>query len=260
MNSENTTSPQSHPIQVASRRSGLSPDVIRVWERRYQAVAPVRTPTNRRLYTDVDVERLFLLGQVTRAGRRIGDVARLPLDELRSMVSSDRKAAVRVEQPSARSHLANCLAAVERLDAAALEKAVGDASIALAIPALMQQLLFPLLETVGIRWREGSLRVGHEHMTTAIVRSFLGATKDAGSSAEAGPELVVATPVGQRHELGALMVAVIASSDGWRTTYLGADLPALEIAAVALPTEHRASGRRLASPGGAASPTLGAGR
>ena len=66
-----------HPIQIVARRTGLTPDVIRVWERRYEAVLPRRTSTNRRLYSDRDVERLQLLRRATLAGRRIGDVARL---------------------------------------------------------------------------------------------------------------------------------------------------------------------------------------
>jgi len=78
MNGSGTATRQQHPIQVAARRSGLTSDVIRAWERRYRAVEPGRSATNRRLYSDDDVERLLLLGQVTRAGRRIGDVAGLP--------------------------------------------------------------------------------------------------------------------------------------------------------------------------------------
>ena len=45
-----------HPIQVVVRRTGLSPHVIRVWEKRYDAVVPTRTPTNRRRYSDADAD------------------------------------------------------------------------------------------------------------------------------------------------------------------------------------------------------------
>ena len=61
-----------HPIKVVSRRTGLTPHVIRAWEKRYHAVTPKRTRTNRRVYTDEDVERLLLLRRATLAGRSIG--------------------------------------------------------------------------------------------------------------------------------------------------------------------------------------------
>ncbi|MBX7259713.1 MAG: MerR family transcriptional regulator, partial [Candidatus Hydrogenedentes bacterium] len=54
-----------HPIQVVALRTGLTPHVIRMWERRYAAVCPTRTPTNRRLYSDSDITRLRLLSRAT---------------------------------------------------------------------------------------------------------------------------------------------------------------------------------------------------
>jgi methanogenic corrinoid protein MtbC1 len=238
----NTESPRpSHPIQVAARRSGLSADVIRVWERRYGAVDPERTSTNRRLYTDEDIEKLLLLGRVTKAGRRIGDVAALTLEQLRSMVSEDRSAAARVGTSSVgktdsgteHRHLARCLDALQALDAEGLEAALADASIALPGPALVERLLGPFMKTVGDQWQTGEMRVAHEHVATAIVRSFLGAARNTAAPSPTAPELIVATPAGQSHELGALSVSIAASADGWRVTYLGADLPAEDVAAVA---------------------------
>jgi methanogenic corrinoid protein MtbC1 len=230
-----------HPIQVAARRSGLTADVIRAWERRYRAVEPERSGANRRLYSDIDVERLLLLGRVTRAGRRIGDVAGLDLEELRAMAEEDRRAAGKVA-PAARGrnrtqpvkiHLEACLDAIERLDAVALDGALSNAAVDLSVPVLMEQLLMPLMDAIGKRWQDGMLRAAHEHLATALVRSFIGALRDVGLPPEGAPEIIVATPAGTRHEIGALMVSVLAASDGWRVTYLGPDLPAEDIAAAA---------------------------
>src|SRR3954471_9946883 len=66
-----------HPIQVVTHRTGISADVLRVWEKRYAVVAPVRSTNGRRLYTDADIERLRLLVEVTRTGRTIGQIAAL---------------------------------------------------------------------------------------------------------------------------------------------------------------------------------------
>ena len=67
-----------HPIQVVTRRTGVSADVLRVWEKRYAVVTPVRSASGRRLYSDADIERLRLMVQTTRTGRTIGQVAALP--------------------------------------------------------------------------------------------------------------------------------------------------------------------------------------
>jgi AAA family ATP:ADP antiporter len=70
---------------VVARRTGLSAHVIRIWEKRYGAVEPERTGTNRRLYSDEQIERLSLLRDLTQAGHRIGHVAKLPTEKLRQL-------------------------------------------------------------------------------------------------------------------------------------------------------------------------------
>ncbi len=106
--------------------------------------------------------------------------------------------------------------------------------MALSIPELLEQVISQLMTQIGKRWEQGKGRVSHEHLATATIRSFLGhlvATANAAGSGS-GPLLLVATPVGQNHEIGALMAAVIAATDGWRIVYLAPNIPARDLAAV----------------------------
>ena len=70
-----------------ARRTGLTAHVIRIWEKRYGAVQPERTGTNRRLYSEEQIERLSLLREITRAGHSIGPVAKLPTENLRKLAA-----------------------------------------------------------------------------------------------------------------------------------------------------------------------------
>ena len=236
-----------HPIQVVARRTGLTADVIRIWERRYGAVSPRRTPTGRRLYSDADVQRLQLLREATEGGRRIGDVAQLSSEELLALVSTDREASLPpTGRPSVQTRGATgqflqlCLDAVDRMDSNALERALDGAAVALTLPVLLESLVTSLLRDIGERWRAGTLRVGQEHLAAAVVRSFLGRLARTSNMNDAGPTLVVTTPVGQNHELGALMAAITAGSEGWHVVHLNPNTPADEIAAAALATNARA--------------------
>lgn len=229
-----------HPIQVAARRSGLSADVIRVWERRYGAVKPLRDG-NRRLYSDADVARLILLRRVTGAGRRIGDVADLDDQVLARLAEDDESlAATGHRGGSADGYLAAALAAVENLDAVALQQSLSSATAALSRPLLVEQVIVPLMREVGLRWRDGRLRICHEHLTSAQVIALLSALLAATPQDENGPRLVITTPVGQRHEIGALLAALTAASEGWQVLYLGPNTPATEIAATVLQRQARA--------------------
>jgi DNA-binding transcriptional MerR regulator len=87
--SPTTPLPIGHPIAVVVARTGVSEHLLRVWERRYGAVAPARGEGGHRRYSDADVARVRLLHAVTRAGRLIGQVARLPTDVLARMADED---------------------------------------------------------------------------------------------------------------------------------------------------------------------------
>jgi methanogenic corrinoid protein MtbC1 len=81
--------------------------------------------------------------------------------------------------------------------------------------------------------------VAHEHIASAVMRRVLGMVSDAAASPVHAHTVVVATPAGQVHELGAMLAAASAAAAGWRVVYLGADLPAPDIATTA--EETRAS-------------------
>ncbi len=238
-----STSPSSalrHPIGVVSRRTGLKPDLIRAWERRYGAVAPGRSDTRRRLYSDADISRLALLKRVVDTGRSISQVANLSNAELESLTeaAAERKAAP-VQAPSgtiadtADIYLELCLSAARRLEVGELELHLQRASVALSRTSLLDKLLVPLLHRIGELWHQGEMRPTHEHVASAVVRSFLGGMYHAYDTPATAPHLIATTPPRQRHELGALMVAAVAAGEGWRATYLGPDLPPEEIAAAA---------------------------
>jgi DNA-binding transcriptional MerR regulator/methylmalonyl-CoA mutase cobalamin-binding subunit len=238
---ESSNTPR-HPIGLVARRTGLKPDLIRAWERRYGAVEPGRSTTRRRFYSDADVERLQLLRRVVRTGRGISQVAGLPNEELRALLAEEPaedlpRPAPPFPEPSgevADAYLSLCVAAAHRLDVAELEAQIERASVVLSRLNLLEKLLVPLLHRIGDLWKDGSLRPAHEHMVSAVVRSFLGGMRGAYSSSGGAPHLVVTTPARQHHELGALIAAATAASEGWQVTYLGPDLPPEEIAAAAL--------------------------
>lgn len=240
-----------HPIQVVARRTGLTPDALRAWEKRYHTVSPERHTGGRRLYSDADIERLSLLRRATMSGRRISDIAALETRELRAMVAEDdgahraREAAGLAAQALRSSSeeallLERCLDAVDALDAADLELVLAEANAALETVAMVERVLSPLLIAVGERWESGRLGIAHEHLATAAVRSALAHLSSVQRVPATAPVVVVATPAGQRHELGALMASATACASGWRPIYLGASLPADEIATTAVRHQARA--------------------
>jgi DNA-binding transcriptional MerR regulator/methylmalonyl-CoA mutase cobalamin-binding subunit len=234
-----------HTIKTVSRRTGLSAHVIRVWERRYGAVQPQRTGTNRRLYSEDEVQRLELLHRATEAGHSISQAAKLPTEKLREILLQPvTKTPVPVLNGSTPTSpetalIAQCLAAVKRLDAAELDGALERGLIQFGQMGFLNRLAAPLSQQVGELWCTGELTAAHEHFLSAALRTLLGQAVRQFAHLDMAPAIVVATPAGQLHELGAVMVAAAAANLGWRVTYLGASLPAAEIAGAAIQNQVR---------------------
>lgn len=238
-----------HPIQVVVRRTGLSADVLRAWERRYRIVEPGRAGSGRRLYSNEDIRRLIALRRAIEGGRAIGSIAHLSTEAVEALLAEDATRAVprarlrRGRPPSVPaggepnaavgSLLDQAMAAVHAFASTDLHETLCLGSVALSQRHLIDQLLLPLLHRVGEEWRDGTLRPGQEHLASEVVRSFV-ATLPVGSTAIHAPRFLSTTPVGQYHEFGALLAAVTASNAGWSSTYLGPNLPAEEIAAAAI--------------------------
>jgi MerR family transcriptional regulator, light-induced transcriptional regulator len=243
-----------HPIGVAAERTGLTPDVLRVWERRYGAVSPKRSDGKQRLYSDQDIERLRLLRLATLPGRSISQVVRFTTEELARLVEEDTTARARVGlQETGSAQLAHdsveqALALVREFDTIGIEWQLRRMAAVLGLTPFIETVAAPLLRRVGDEWHAGRLTTGQEHLTTALVRRVLSAAIPAMDAPADAPRLVVATPAGEQHEVGALFAAAAAIADGWRVTYLGADLPAREIARMAEATDARGVALSVVSP------------
>lgn len=230
-----------YPIKVVSQMTGLSVHVIRAWEKRYHVVEPDRTDTNRRLYSEEDIEKLRLLNDASHLGHNIGSIASLSSAELKSLLSNEKSIApqiktnVKLSGPDINIEelLAECVETIKDYDAKKLESILLNASARLTQPVLIEEVVIPLVYKIGDMWHNGEIRVANEHLASSVIRSFLFNLLESYTMNESAPVLISATPRGQEHELGALIAAVVAAASGWKVVYLGSNLPAEEIGAVA---------------------------
>jgi len=234
-----------HPIQVVTRRTGISADVLRVWEKRYGVVSPVRSTNGRRLYTDADIERLRLLVQATHTGRTIGQVAALPkavlldlLDEKRSAEHPSHRDGVATAAPSppaVADLLEACIGAIMRFDALTFDLLLRRAVVALSADDFLDAVVVPLVEQVRMRMLDGSLRGSHGNLAHTVLRRVLDHIVATATAPLGSRDLVAGTLDGHAHELDALIVAAAAAANEWRVTYVG---PGVSAEVIADTTEH----------------------
>ncbi len=206
-----------YPLRTAARLTGLSPELLRAWERRHRVVEPLRTPGGTRRYSAADLERLRLVKAAVDAGHRIGQVAHLELAELKR-VSAGAEA-----RPAGR--LDEILAALHHFDSGEVQRLLSLQLSALGAARFAREIAVPLVREIGERWANGQMGIAREHLASSVLRSLLGSALQPTATSLLGPRIVFASPTGERHELGLLMAALTAVGAGANALYLGAELP-----------------------------------
>ena len=219
-----------HGIRIGelARRSGLTPDVLRVWERLFGLFNPECTPGGYRLYTPDD-ERL---AHEVVALKARGLPLAVAVEQARAGIERTRQAMAEAGGPLPDTLTAEIDEAVRVMDQAAATTAVARAIEVLGPESAMVDVLLPYLVRLGRQWETGEVTVAHEHFASHIIRRHIGA-----QGAELNPTgrrtAIVACPPGERHDIGALMAAVALSRKGWSVRFLGADTPVAAIDSIA---------------------------
>lgn len=221
-----------YPMRAVTRFTGLSADVIRVWQRRYGAVEPDRTEGRARRFSADQIHRLLTLHELTRRGHSIGEIARLPDDRLRELLDRDSLlASPQASMPPAagqtlESVIAEYLGAVGRFEMRRAQELLFRSGALLAPMTFVLNIAIPVLREVGDRWSRGELGIAQEHIVSGHMKALLsGLLRLAPPPLPGAPRLLAATPAGQQHEFGALMATYLAAMEGWEAIYAGPDLP-----------------------------------
>ena len=231
--SQSSASTTRYPLRAVIRRTGLSADVLRAWERCYGAVRPSRSKGGQRLYSADDVERLILLQRATAGGHSIGEIARLEREARDALLDRAGRDPAAAELEALDRLVREAVAATDALDGARLEQVLRGGALSLGVEVFVDEAVPRFLRVVGDQWHRGSLTPAHEHLATQVVRRITTWLSDAYEPRAEAPTIVIATPSGELHELGATLAAVAAAGEGWKPVYLGPNLPAADIVAAA---------------------------
>jgi len=201
-------------IGELSRRSGVSPELLRAWERRYGLLRPTRSAGGLRLYSADDLARVQAMQRHLAEGLAAAEAAALAAERPAPAESGHAVDAGRRELRAA-------LAAFDEPRA----QSVLDSLLAqLSLDTFLRDVVLPYLHELGELWRRGEASVAQEHFASNVLRGrLLGLARGWGLGL--GPSVVLACAPGEQHDLGLIGFALALRSRGWRIVYLGADTP-----------------------------------
>ena len=218
------TQPGHLRIGELSRRTGVSVELLRAWERRYGLLSPSRTGGGFRLYGDDDERRVRRMLQHLEAGVSAGEAARLALD---TSTNVDTTVEIRGQRASAALRQA-----LDRFDEQSANEVLDQALAAFTLDTVVRDVVLPYLRELGERWVQGEASVAQEHFASSLLRGrLLGLARGWGSGV--GPTALLACVPGEEHDLGLICFGLALRTRGWRITFLGADTPASSVAEAA---------------------------
>jgi DNA-binding transcriptional MerR regulator len=233
-------------IGELTRRTGVSPELLRAWERRYGLLRPARSQGGFRLYTTADEARIRRMREYLTRGVAAAEAARLTL-AAEGQGSTTQPPSEGAETPSlsdrATAGAGRILDMTPAAPQSVLQAAARDLSGALdrfqedqahavldqllasyQIETILRELLIPYLHDLRDRWARGDVSVAQEHFASNLLRGrLLGLARGWGQGR--GPATVLACLPREQHDLGLLAVGIVLYRRGWRIIYLGPDTP-----------------------------------
>ena len=210
-----------YTVRAAALATGVTGDRLRTWERRYGIPAPARADTGRRLYEEADLDVIRRMTALVDSGLSAASAAAAVLAET-AQAAPSRSTVTPTLDPRALA----LVDSVEAFDESSLFEILDTAERAMGIEAAVEEVALPALVEAGRRWERSDITVAGEHLLAEVIRAwFVALSRALPAAPTAAPRVLVACPEDERHDLGALALALLLRRAGLRVAYLGADVP-----------------------------------
>lgn len=219
-----------YSIKDLERITEIKAHTIRIWEKRYNIVKPERTASNIRHYCDDDLKRLLNVSVMVKNGHKISKVATLNNKELSQKILDLNN----VHSPKRSGQIESLIVAMIEMDEVKFEQVLNSSIIKIGFEDSLFQLIYPLLNKIGILWQIGSITPCHEHFITNLIRQKLYAAIDglALDRAEGAKTFLLVLPEWELHDIGLLVYNYLIRKKGHQTIFLGQGIPLVDVIAI----------------------------
>jgi len=209
-------------ISAVERETGLSKDVLRIWERRYGFPRPRRDDNAERQYTPDDIAKLRTIKRLMDTGLRPGKLIRQSLDELNTLAEQrvhPRRDAI------APAIERDVLTLLKAHDVMGLHGTLTNLLLRHGMQRFVIETVAPLTRAVGEAWMRGELQVFEEHLYTEQLQAALRGAIHGLPRQPGSPRILLTTVPGEQHGIGLLMVDALVSPEGAHCISLGTQTP-----------------------------------
>lgn len=213
------------PIQAVERETGVSKELLRMWERRYAFPHPERDEQGDRIYPQDQISKLRLLRRLIDNGFRPGKIIGLDIPDLENLLRS-RYSTTLESAPEIEKEL---IATLKSSDMHQIRDYLSHQLIRMGLQSFILDFLQYANPIVGDAWMRGIIEIHEEHVYTEQVQNLIrNAVAGLRPNAEP-PRVLITTPPEENHSLGMLMVEALLRLDSVDAACFGPIMPVREI-------------------------------
>lgn len=210
-------------IKDLENLSGIKAHTIRIWEKRYGILEPMRTTTNIRLYDIENLQKLLNITLLHSHGYKISKISKFPPEKIPQLVQEI------VSDKSAKSHAINAFKlAMMNFDQALFFTTYNKLLSEKSFREVFIEIFIPLMNEIGILWQTGTITPSHEHFISYLIRQKLLSSIEQLQILEPTKKdkvFVLYLPQNEIHELGLIYLNYEILFHGYKTIYLGQSIP-----------------------------------
>jgi MerR family transcriptional regulator, light-induced transcriptional regulator len=211
-----------YSISDLEKLTGIRTHTIRMWEKRYGLIEPARTPTNIRYYDDNDLRFLMNIVLLNKNGFKISKIAAMSEKQIEKEVQK-----ITASKGKSKDNMIDAITlAMIDLDEVKFNRIVDKSIEDKGMEATTRELLFPLLDKIGVLWIAGSIKPAHENFITMMIRQKLIGAIDriAPETYASNEKFIIYMPEGEKQELSFLFIHYLLLSRGFRVINLGPNI------------------------------------
>ena len=222
-----------YSIKELETLSGIKAHTIRIWEKRHKIITPSRTTTNIRFYSDADLKKIINVSLLNNYGIKISKIAGMTDQDLNKRVLQMSEV-----KGDAIVHIDQLVVAMIDIEEEAFEKILSNLILRNGFAKTITEIIYPFLEKIGILWQTQNITPAHEHFISNLIRQkIIVAIDGLPIPPKTAKRAVLFLPEGELHELGLLFYNYLTRNAGYRTYYLGQNVPHADL--VSIVEEHK---------------------
>lgn len=212
----------SYSIKDLEQLSGIKAHTLRIWEQRYNIIAPQRTDTNIRTYDDQDLKLVLNISLLKDHGYKISEISKLSTEDM-----TQEALKILASPLSYPDQIQALTLAMIDFDEERFETIIDANEHQFGFENTIVNIIYPFLNRIGILWMTGSIGSGQEHFVSNLIRQKLIAAidKQSDKSISTGKTFVLFLPEGEFNEISLLFANYIIRSRSNKVIYLGQNLP-----------------------------------